>query len=59
MKRDYIRLILTTFITLIYCYIWMCLEKVICGAVTDRPVDNMMMLLFMPIIYLATDVLVK
>lgn len=48
------RLYLTIFITLIYCEIWMLLEKFIEGNVTNSIVDNIIMLLFIPVIYIAT-----
>lgn len=40
-------------ITLAYCLIWMILEKLIYGQITRRTVDDIMILLFVPIIYKA------
>lgn len=45
------RIVLTLVITLIYSGIWMLLEKVIDGEVVNRTVDNIIMLLFIPIIF--------
>lgn len=47
------RIILTFLITGIYSVIWMILELVLYGAVQNREVDNIIMFLFIPIIYLA------
>lgn len=59
MKRTLERIVLTLFITLIYGWAWMYLENMFYGAITNRMVDNVMMVLFMPFIYIATDVLIK
>lgn len=59
MERLIIRICLTLFITLAYCYAWSWLEKLIDGCIVNRTVDNIMMLLFMPIMFIATDVLIK
>lgn len=48
------RIVLTLVITLIYSDIWMLLEKMIDGEIVNRTVDNIVMLLFIPIIFLAT-----
>ena len=48
------RIVLTLVIALIYSDIWMLLEKVIDGEIVNRTVDNIVMLLFIPIIFLAT-----
>lgn len=53
------RIVLTLVITLIYSGIWMLLEKVIDGEVVNRTVDNIIMLLFIPIIFLATKTFKK
>lgn len=59
MERLIIRFCLTLFITFTYCYVWVWLEQKIDGCIVNRPVDNIMMVLFMPIIFIATDVLIK
>ena len=48
------RIFLTLAITYGYCLIWMILEKILYGEVTDRFVDNIIIFLFIPIIYIAT-----
>lgn len=53
------RFIFTLFISLLYCWAWMFLEKMFYGAITNRMIDNVMMLLFMPFIYIATDKFVE
>ena len=47
------RIILTFLITGIYSIIWMILELTLYGRVQNIEVDNIIMFLFMPIIYLA------
>jgi len=59
MERLIIRFCLTLVITLAYCGVWSWLEQLIDGCIVNRPVDNIMMVLFMPIIFIATDVLIK
>ena len=54
-----LRIILTFIITWLYCVAWMWLEKTIEGQITNSTVDNVIMVLFIPIIYMATDVIVK
>ena len=53
------RIILTLIITWLYCSAWIWLEKITEGSVTDRKADNIIMLLFVPIIFIATDVIAK
>ena len=53
------RILLTFMITYLYCNIWTLLERIIDGKVTNRIVDNIMMLLFVPIIYMATKFIVN
>lgn len=48
------RILKTCVITLIYCVLWFVLEKIIYGQITPRIVDDIMMLLFIPIIWKAT-----
>jgi hypothetical protein len=59
MDKLALRVLITLIITWMYCNIWMILEKIIDGQVTNRLVDNIIMLLFIPIIYLATKTIVK
>ena len=54
-----LRLILTVVLTWLYCMVWIWLEKTIEGQVTNSTVDNIVMVLFIPIIYMATDAIVK
>lgn len=45
------RLFLTFLITLLYCTVWEMLEKMLYGQVQHRTVDDIVMLLFIPIIW--------
>lgn len=49
------RMVLTVFWTLAYCFIWMALEKIIYSNITPRLIDDIMMLLFIPMIYKAME----
>ena len=57
--RNISRFCLTNSIILMYCLIWQILEFIIDGRITNRKVDNIIMLLFTPIIWIATDRLIK
>lgn len=57
--RNILRFCLTNSIVLMYCLIWQILEFIIDRRITDRKVDNIIMLLFTPIIWIATDKLIK
>ena len=48
------RIILTLLIALIYCLIWQVLELILYGEVQYKKIDDIIMLLFIPVIYLAT-----
>lgn len=48
------RIIITGFITLGYSIVWMLLELLIEGQIRDSIVDNIIMGLFIPVIYIAT-----
>ncbi len=48
------RFIITGFITLGYSIVWMLLELLINGQIRDSIVDNIIMGLFIPVIYIAT-----
>lgn len=48
-------MIKTLVVTLVYSIVWMILEEIIYGNVKPRIVDDIMMILFMPIIYLAVN----
>ena len=48
------RILLTCAIILFYSALWMALEMWIYGAIINRTVDNIIMLLFIPIIWIAT-----
>lgn len=47
------RILLTCVVTLLYCFIWTILEIVIYGQIEPRIVDDIMMLLFVPVIWKA------
>ncbi len=49
-----IRLFLTLIITLLYSTMWEMLEKMLYGQAQHRTVDDIVMLLFIPIIWIAT-----
>lgn len=49
------KILLTCVITLVYCFIWMGLEKALYGEVQGRIVDDIMMLLFIPVIWKAVE----
>lgn len=53
------KVIKTCCVTLAYCLVWMALERLIYGQVTSRIVDDIMMLLFIPIVWKAVDNTVK
>lgn len=48
------RIMMTLLITSIYCCVWQMLELILYGEVQSRKVDDVIMLLFIPVIYLAT-----
>lgn len=55
-----IRRVLLTFMMVIgYSVTWMILELLLDGEIVDRPVDSIIMLLFVPIIYIATGPILK
>lgn len=58
MKHTLERIVLTLFIILLYSWVWMYLEDMIYGAIENRLVDNIMMILFIPFIFIATDKLI-
>ena len=47
------RIIKTLFVVWIYCIVWMLLEKILYGQIEYRIVDDIMMILFSPMIYKA------
>ena len=53
------RVFITSIVAFIYCVLWMLLEKIIDGQIADRLVDNIMMLLFIPIIFYSTKNVIK
>ena len=59
MKHTLERIVLTLFIIWLYGWVWMYLENMIYGAIENRLVDNIMMLLFIPFIFIATDRLIN
>lgn len=58
MKHTLERIVLTLFIIWLYGWVWMYLENMIYGVITNSLVDNIMMILFTPFIFIATDKLV-
>lgn len=59
MKRILRRIGMTCLITICYCVVWMILELIINGKISDNIIDNIMMLLFMPIIFISTENMMK
>lgn len=51
-KKDF-RLFFTLVVTLLYCLLWMALEWAIFGQIQNDIVDNFMMVMFMPTIWMA------
>ena len=47
------QIIMTGLWAFVYCFIWIILEAIIYGYITSRMIDNIMMLLFIPMIYKA------
>lgn len=47
------RTIKTLFVVCIYCIVWYLLEVILYGQAENRDVDNIMMVLFTPMIYRA------
>lgn len=58
-ERIFKRIIATCIITLCYCAVWMLLELIIDGQVLNRKIDNIIMLLFIPIIFIATKNMIR
>lgn len=59
MQRILKRIVMTCIIMNCYCLIWMTLEFVINGKISDDIIDNIMMLSFMPIIFISTKDMVN
>ena len=55
MVKFYIKLMLTSLIVFCYSITWIALEAIIYHSIAFRLVDDIMMLLFIPIIWLASD----
>ena len=55
MEKVIEKCIKTFCITVAYCLIWMSLEFLLYGAIENRTVDNIMMILFVPVIYKSID----
>lgn len=53
------RVFFTLSISLLYCVIWEILEKIFYGEIQHRVVDDVIMLLFIPVIYVATEHFIK
>ena len=54
-KKLQLRMLYTLLISCIFCITWIGLEKLITGQIQDRVVDNVIMVLFIPVIWLATS----
>lgn len=54
-KKQLVKVSKTLCLSLIYCVVWILLEVLMNGMIVDRPIDNMMMLLFLPVIYKAVE----
>ncbi len=53
-----LRIVLTLVITFLYCRVWEWLEVIFEGKKKNTMVDNIIMVLFIPMIYLATGVII-
>lgn len=49
------KILLVCAVVLVYCLIWFGLEKIIYGQIEPRIVDDIMMLLFIPVIWKAVE----
>lgn len=49
------RILLTCLVVYLYCMLWMVLELLFYGAIINRTVDNIVMLSFIPFIWIASD----
>lgn len=49
------RIIKTLFVVLIYCIVWILLETILYGQAEYRTVDDIMIVLFAPMIFKAID----
>lgn len=50
-----IKWVFTLFLMYVYCVVWQLLELYMDGRITNRPVDNIMMVLLMPLFYITVD----
>lgn len=59
--RDFkaVRFLTALIISCVFCNLWMVLEYVILGEIVDSCIDNIMMMLFIPIIYIASGPIVR
>lgn len=55
MNKTPLRLLITFCITLVYCLLWMGIEYLITEQVQDNVVDNIMMILLVPVFWLASN----
>lgn len=46
---------ITTIVILLWCFVWMLLERIIYGKIEHRMVDDIMTLILIPIMYKAVD----
>lgn len=53
MKRTIAELLLSLFFMLIYSCLWMLLEYILDGAITNRDIDNIIMIFLYPMLLLA------
>lgn len=60
MDKKIIKRIFTTCIFIFfYCVVWMLLELIIDGQIVNKIIDNIIILLFVPIIFMATKHIIQ
>ena len=55
MSKKKFQIVFTMVWTLFYCLLWIALEWVVYGKVQNSLVDNVIMVMFIPVIWLAMD----
>lgn len=58
-KKIIKRIFITCALTFFCCVIWMLLELIIDGQIVNKIIDNIIMLLFVPIIFIATKYIIQ
>lgn len=60
MDKKIIKRICTTCVLIfIFCVVWMLLELIIDGQIVNKIIDNIIMSLFVPIIFMATKYIIQ